>query len=129
MRRRRAVLQSGGCSAAPTMRGKIELLVVAWVVGFVLGGPGAPELLIGYSLSSWPREPPIGTQVSAVIAFVIGMLAVVEIVLISHLAAPTKTQPLLQLLHNWTLAHRRKIVVAMCAVGGVWLLTGGIGSG
>ena len=56
------------------------------------------------------------------------MLAVVEIVLISHLATPTKTQPLLQLLHNWVLAHRREIVAAMCAVGGAWLLAGGIGS-
>jgi hypothetical protein len=102
-------------------------LWVAWVIGFVLGGPGTPELLVVLVIIV-ASGAAIGTQVSAVIAFIIGMLAVVEIVLISHLATPTKTQPLLQLLHNWVLAHRREIVAAMCAVGGAWLLAGGISS-
>jgi hypothetical protein len=102
-------------------------LWVAWVIGFVLGGPGAPELFVVLVVIV-ASGAAIGTQVSAVIAFIIGMLAVVEIVLVSHLTTPTKTQPLLQLLHTWVLAHRREIMAAMCAVGGAWLLAGGMGT-
>jgi hypothetical protein len=70
----------------------------------------------------------IGTQVSAAIAFVVGMLAVVEIILGSYLATPAKTQALLRLLHDWVLAHRRQILVATFAVGGVALVAQGMGS-
>ena len=68
----------------------------------------------------------IGTQVSAAIAFVVGMLAVVEITLVSYLVTPAKTQALMQLLHDWARAHRRKILVAMFAVVGVALVAQGM---
>ena len=42
----------------------------------------------------------IGTQVSAAIAFLIAMLAAVDNILVSYLAAPAKTQAALQLLHD-----------------------------
>jgi hypothetical protein len=70
----------------------------------------------------------IGTQVTAGIVFVVGTLAVVEIMLVSYLAMPTKTQAVLRLLHDWALAHRRQVLVAMFAVGGVSLVANGIGS-
>jgi hypothetical protein len=98
-------------------------LWVAWVIGFAFGGPGAPELLVVLVIIM-ASGTAIGTQISAVIVFVFGMLAVVEIVLVIHLTTPTKTR----LLHNWVLAHRRKIVAAMCTVGGTWLVAGGMGS-
>ena len=69
----------------------------------------------------------IGTQVSAAIAFVVGWLASVEIVLISHLATPAKTQAVLGLLHDWARAHRRNLVVAIFAVVGVSGLARGMG--
>jgi hypothetical protein len=75
-----------------------------------------------------PSGAAIGTQVSAAIAFVVGMLAVAEIMLVSYLATPAKTQAVVQLLHDWARAHRRKILVAMFAVVGVALVANGMGS-
>ena len=69
----------------------------------------------------------IATQVGAAIAFVVGWLASVEIVLISHLATPAKTQAVLGLLHDWSRAHRRNLVVAIFAVVGVSGLARGMG--
>jgi hypothetical protein len=70
----------------------------------------------------------IGTQVSAAIAFVVVFLAVVEIVFVSYLATPAKTQAVLRLLHDWALAHRRQVLVVTFAVIGVSLVTRGMGS-
>ena len=69
-----------------------------------------------------------GVQVSAAIAFVVGMLAVVEITLVSYLVTPAKTQAVVQLLHDWARAHRRKVLVAIFAVVGVALAAQGMGS-
>ena len=69
----------------------------------------------------------IGTQVSAAIAFVVGMLAVVEITLVSDLATPAKTQAVPRLLHDWARAHRRQVLVAIFAVVGVTLVANGMG--
>jgi hypothetical protein len=70
----------------------------------------------------------IGTQVAAVIVYALVMLAVVEIIIVSYLVTPARTQAMVQRLHDWALAHRRKILVAMCAVGGVVLVTTGVAS-
>ena len=69
----------------------------------------------------------IGTQVIAAIAFVIGMFAVIEITLVSYLAAPAKTQAVLRPLHDWALAHRRQVVIAIFAVVGFLQLSKGMG--
>jgi hypothetical protein len=72
-----------------------------------------------------PSGAAIGTQVGAAIAFVVGMLAVVEITLASYLVTPAKTQAVLRVLHDWARAHRRKVLVAMFAVVGVALVAQG----
>ena len=59
-------------------------------------------------------------------AFVVGMLAVVEITLAGYLVTPAKTQAFVQLLHDWARAHRRKVLVAMFAVVGVALVAQGM---
>jgi hypothetical protein len=69
---------------------------------------------------------PIGTQVLAVILFVVGMFAVVEITLVSYLVAPTKTVAALQPLHKWALAHRRHMLIAIFAVVGSVQIVNGI---
>jgi hypothetical protein len=69
----------------------------------------------------------IGTQVGAAIAFVFVMLAVEEIVLASYLITPAKTQAVVRLLHGWVRAHRRKVLLAILAVGGVSLVAWGMG--
>jgi len=70
----------------------------------------------------------MGTQVIAAIAFVVLTLAVEEVILTSYLATPEKTQGLVQRLHDWGLAHQRKILVAVVAVMGVSLAANGMGN-
>ena len=74
-----------------------------------------------------PSGATFGTQVSAAIAFVIGMLAVIEIMLASYLATPAKTQAVVGLLRNSAGAHHRKVLVAIFAVLGVSLVAKGMG--
>jgi len=102
-------------------------LWVAFVIGMGFGGvePDAGLFLLAIIVASGAA---IGTQVSAAIAFVVGVLAVVEITLVSYLAAPAKTQAVLRLLHDWALAHRRQVLVAMFAAAGVALVAQGMGN-
>ena len=68
----------------------------------------------------------VGTQVIAATVFVAGTLAVVEIVLVSYLTTPAKTQAVLRQLHEWALAHRLQVLVAIFAVVGVSLVARGM---
>jgi hypothetical protein len=101
-------------------------LWVALVIGMGMG-PAAEEILVLLAIVV-ASGATTGTQVSAAIAFVVGMLAIVEIMLVSYLATPAKTQAGLRLLHDWARTHRRKILVAMFAVGGVSLVANGMAS-
>ena len=101
-------------------------LWVAFVIGFLLAPP--PFTIVFVLTAIVATGAPIGTQVSAAIAFVVGMQAVVEIALVSHFFRPAKTQALLRLLHDWTRAHRQKILVAMCVLIGGALVAQGMGS-
>jgi hypothetical protein len=100
-------------------------LWVSLVIGMVLL-PG-PPLLLFVVTTIVASGAAIATQVSAAIAFVVGTLAVFEITLVSYLVAPAKTQAVVQLVHDWALAHRRKILVAIFAVAGVSLVANGTG--
>jgi flagellar motor component MotA len=100
---------------------------VAVLIAFVYGGP-APSVALFVLAIIVASGAAIGTQVTATIAFVVVMLAVVEIALANYLAAPAKTEAVLRMLHEWARAHRRKILVAACAVGGVWMVANGMGS-
>ena len=99
---------------------------VAFVIGFLLAPP--PLTIVFVITTIIATGAPIGAQVSAAIAFVVGIQAVVEIALVSHLFRPAKTQAVLRLLHDWTRAHRQKILVAMCVIMGGALVAQGIGS-
>jgi hypothetical protein len=102
-------------------------LWVAFVVGFSFAGapPDVALFLLAIVVVSGAA---IGTQITATVAFIVGMLAVVEIVLISYLAAPAKTEATVQRLHDWAWAHHRKILVAMCTLAGVMLVAKGLNS-
>jgi hypothetical protein len=100
-------------------------LWVAVVIGFWAGPP--PSLVIPLLTTILASGAAIGTQISAAIAFVVVTLAVVEIILVSHLATPTRTQAVLRLLHDWARARRRQILVAMFTVVGVALVAQGMG--
>lgn len=100
-------------------------LWVSLVIGMALL-PG-PYLLLFVETTIVSSGVGMGTQVVAATAFVLGMLGVFEITLVSYLVTPAKTRAVLRPLHNWALAHRRKILVAMLAVGGVALMAQGMG--
>jgi hypothetical protein len=67
----------------------------------------------------------IGEQVIGAIAFVVGFLAVLEIVLISYLVAPERTEVLLRPLHEWARAHNRHILLVFFVLVAIWQLARG----
>jgi Sap, sulfolipid-1-addressing protein len=69
----------------------------------------------------------LGVQVVAVIAYMIGVLAIEEIILVSNLVAPAKSEAVLRRLHDWARAHHRKFVAAILAVVGLSLMLRGMG--
>lgn len=103
-------------------------LWVSFVIGFGFGGvePDAGFFLLAFILTSGAG---IGAQIIAGVAFIVGILVVVEVTLISYLIAPAKTQATLHRLHDWALAHRRTILIAMCLLGGVALIARGLVTG
>ncbi|HZU46620.1 MAG TPA: GAP family protein [Mycobacterium sp.] len=120
---------------ASVIRRLVRRVHKAWEKGslwlaFVIGigfGPPAPEEVVYVLAIVVASGAGAATQVSAALVFVIGMLAAVEITLVSYLLTPAKTQAIVQRLHDWARAHRRKILVAMCIVAGVSLMANGIG--
>jgi hypothetical protein len=73
-------------------------------------------------------EAAVGTQVGAALAFIVIMLALIEIPLISYLFKPVGTQAAMLRLCNWVTVHRRGIIAAILAVAGVVLLASGMGA-
>ena len=100
-------------------------LWVALVIG--MGFLPAPPLVLLADTTIVASGAAIGTQVSAAIAFVVGMFAVFEITLVSYLAAPAQTLAVLRPLHDWALAHRRQVLVAIFAVVGFFQVAKGMG--
>ena len=69
----------------------------------------------------------VGTQVVTVILYIIGVLAVEEMILASNLIAPTRTQGALRRVHDWARTHHRKFVAIILAVIGLSLVIRGMG--
>jgi hypothetical protein len=99
---------------------------VAFVIGLVSTMPPLDYLVVLLIIVS--SGAAIGTQLSAVVMFTVVVLALVEVPLVSYLVMPAKTQVAVLRLHNWALAHRRRILIVVPAVAGVMLVTAGIGS-
>jgi Sap, sulfolipid-1-addressing protein len=102
-------------------------LWVALMIG--LGSGPSPDGVLYVLAIIVPSGATIGMQVSAAIAFGVGMLVIVEIMLVCYLATPAKTHAVVQLLHDWVLAHRRQVLIAACTVAGVSLAAQGMRSG
>ena len=100
-------------------------LWVALVIG--IGCMPPPDWVLLVLAITVTSGAAVGTQVGAAIVFVVGMLAVVEIMLVSYLLVPAKTKAVVQRLHDWSLAHRRQVLIAMIAVAGASLVANGIG--
>jgi Sap, sulfolipid-1-addressing protein len=100
----------------------------SWWVALVFGilmAPGDGIVLANAIIAS--SGAAIGTQVSAALVFVVGWLGPVEIIFVSYLATPAKTQAVLRPLHDWTQAHQRKILAGTFAAVGVLFVARGIG--
>lgn len=97
-------------------------------VAFVFGLCGLPPpMLVIFVLTPIVASGnPIGTQVVAVIVFVFGMFTVVELTLVSYLLAPAKTLAVLRPLHDWALAHRRRMLITIFSIAGIIQVVNGI---
>ncbi|QUR67330.1 GAP family protein [Mycobacterium spongiae] len=68
----------------------------------------------------------VGTQFSALIVFVLIVLAVIEIPLVGYLAMPDKTLAVMLQIQTWLRTYRRQIVQTILTVTGVLLLVQGV---
>lgn len=68
-----------------------------------------------------------GTQIVAVILFVVAMFAVFEVAVVSHLVAPVRTQAVLQPVHDWALANRRQVMIGIFVMIGLLQVIKGLG--
>lgn len=100
-------------------------LWIAWLIGLISVPVDGVLFIVAIIVASGAS---LGTQVSASVAFVAVMYAVVEAILVSYVTTPAKTHELLRRLHDLVLAYRRQILVAMFAVVGISQLAQGMGS-
>lgn len=70
---------------------------------------------------------PVGTQVLAVLVFIVTMLAVFEIALLSYVLAPARTEAVLQPIHDWARDHRMQVLLVLFAIVGTWQVITGAG--
>ncbi|MEN4476342.1 GAP family protein [Mycolicibacterium cosmeticum] len=120
-----------GGSAVQRLLGKIHrawesgALWVAAVIGF-WAGPNPS--LVTFSLATiLASGAAFGAQLGAAVVFIIVSLAVVEVVLISNLVAPARTQAVLRRVHDWVGGYRRQIVVAILTLVGLAFVAQGTG--
>jgi hypothetical protein len=101
-------------------------LWVAFLIGY-WAGPN-PSLVLLALTTILASGAAIGTQIGVATVFIVVSLAVVEIVLISNVVAPTKTQAALRVLHDWVRGYRRQILVAILTLVGIVLVAQGTGT-
>jgi hypothetical protein len=100
----------------------------SWVsVLFGLGYVAPPPTILLVVLIIVGSGASIGTQVSAAIAFVFGVLAILEITLVSYLIAPRRTKAVLEPAHEWALVHRGKVLITLFVAAGAWAVVTGVG--
>jgi hypothetical protein len=99
---------------------------VAGLLGMVMGGPSLDGVFFGLAIIVTSGAS-IGEQISAAIVSVFVMLAVVEVILLSSLVTPARTEAALRVVHDWVQSHRRKILIILLAVVGAALVAQGAG--
>jgi hypothetical protein len=114
--------EGAGHCAESRLKGKSFWAAVAIGVGLP---PEHTAVVLTAILAS---EAAVGTQVGAVLAFIVIMLALIEIPLISYMFKPAATQAAMLRLCNVVTVHRRRIIATILAVAGVLLLASGMGA-
>lgn len=99
---------------------------LAFVVGLSSAGPPPVEYLIALTAIG-ASGAAFGTQLSATIAYLLIMLAVVEIPLASYLLKPTHTEAAMIRLRDFLRMQRRRILAGSVALAGVALVASGMG--
>jgi hypothetical protein len=98
---------------------------MAFLAGMAMSAP--PLEFWGAVLAIVASGTTGGTQVSAVVVFMLVGYAIAEIPLICYLAAPAKTRSIVARLHAWLGLHRRPIFLTCLGVFGVLMVAGGVG--
>lgn len=98
---------------------------MAFVAGVATSAP--PIEFWGAVLAILASGAAGGTQVSAVVVFLLVGYVIVEIPLACFLAAPTKTRATLTRLNEWLGVHRRPVVLGFLSLFGVVMIAGGVG--
>ncbi|AKK26485.1 GAP family protein [Mycobacterium sp. EPa45] len=93
---------------------------ISFVAG-LLQGPAPVEYLAVIAVIH-ASGASIGSQVGASIAFTVAMLAILELLLISYLVHPSRTQATLTSLYNWMRTYRRHLIIVIAGVSGIVLL-------
>jgi hypothetical protein len=126
-------LPDGATEGGSILRRLLGRLKIAWENGsvwvafvFGLGGFPPPMLVFIVLTVIVSSGTTVATQFFAVIVFVVVMFAVVEITLVSYLIAPAKTRAFVQPLHDWALAHRRHVLIAILSVVGLISVANGL---
>lgn len=99
-------------------------LWVSALLGGLMGGPSLDGAFFGLALIVTSGAT-VAAQVTAAIAYVFVILLVVEIILICAIAAPSKTQAVLHVVHTWVQRHRRKILIVLFSVVGLVMIAQG----
>ncbi|MGE2727297.1 GAP family protein [Mycolicibacterium pulveris] len=95
-------------------------LWVSWTIGLLMGP--APDVVLFALAVIVASGAAIGIQIFGAVAYVLGVLGVVEAILLSYLVNPPKTQAALRRLHRWAAAHRRKLLALILLVVGLSML-------
>ncbi len=110
-----------------SIRGQLEggSLLVAFGAGVALATP--PVEYMAAILAIMASEPAAPAQLGAALFFTVVAFTVVEVPLITYLAAPAQTLAVVQRLNAWISARRHAIPAVVVAVLGVSLLANGLG--
>lgn len=100
-------------------------VVMAFIAGMATSAP--PLEFWGAILAILASGAAGGTQVSAVVVFMLVGYAIAEIPLVCYLTAPAKTRAIVAQLQGWLRAHARPIFLAFLSLFGVLMIAGGVG--
>jgi len=100
-------------------------LRTAFVAG--LGTATPPVEYGGAIIAISASEAGAGTQLSAVLFFILASYAIVEIPLVAYLISPVKTCAAVMAVNDWLRAHHRPILVSIFCLFGVLMVVAGVG--
>ena len=102
-------------------------LWVTFAIGLAFAGPQPDVSLLAVALIV-ASGAAISAQLASAVVFVLGTMGFIEVILLSYLITPMRTQAAVRVLHNWVSVHGRKIVISILAVVGVVLVAQSIGA-